>query len=445
MKNLIPIRKSILTSLLLCVLLIFSQKLHAQEPKNFTSLNEVLELVKSNNYLFKNADFQTQLAELTKKTAFGNVINPRIPTSFQSIDNVNQQVSFLPGAAFGMPEGTFKEVTMGQQYISTLNIQPQFDLFNLSNISQIKTAKINMQLVENQNQINEQILFDKINVIYSNILSFNAQKEIIQENIIIAENIVKITESKFKEGISRKQELNEAEVNLINLQDKLEQIEMNIKIQHQSLNLFFENLITPTLLQSLWEFDKQDSILKTNNQLLVQNTSLQAKMAEQEYKMLKYQNVPVLSFTSNYNWQNLSNDRFFSTSSSWINYNYVGLKISYDLPTTVLKLSNSKSKKVQTEILKNNAEHSIKEAESKNNQLILEYEKAIKQKLNFQKIQELKKDTYEKNFNQYSENILPLDKLLISQNDLIMSKLNIVSALANIEFSKNRIEINNRY
>ena len=220
---------------------------------------------------------------------------------------------------------------------------------------------------------------------------------------------------------------------------------MNTKIQYQSLNLFFENLISPTLLQSLWDVQKQDSIVKTNNQLLVQNATLQTQMAEQEFKVLKYQNIPVVSFTSNYNWQNLSNDRFFSKSSSWINYNYVGLKISYDLPTTVMKLSNAKSKAFQAEILKNNAEHSIKEAESKNNQLILEYEKATKQLLNFQKIYELKKDTYEKNFNQYSENILPLDKLLISQNELIMSKLNIISALANIEFTKNRIDINNRY
>ncbi len=445
MNNLIKVRKFILKSFIFFSLLIPAQSTKAQKSKNFASLTEVLELVKNNNSLFKNADFQTQLAELTRKTAVGNVLNPRIPTSFQSIDNVNQQVSYLPGAAFGMPAGTFKEVTMGQQYISTLNIQPQFDLFNMANIAQIKTAKINEQLVENQNQMNEQILFDKINSIYSNILSFNAQKETILENIATAENILKITQNKFNEGISRKQELNEAEVNLINLQDKLEQIEMNTKIQYQSLNLFFENLISPTLLQSLWDVQKQDSVVKTNNQLMVQNAALQTQMAEQEYKILKYQNIPVVSFTSNYNWQNLSHDRFFSKNSSWINYNYVGLKITYDLPTTVLKLSNAKSKSFQAEILKNNAEHSLKEAESKNNQLILEYEKATKQLLNFQKIYELKKDTYEKNFNQYSENILPLDKLLISQNDLIMSKLNIISALANIEFTKNRIDINNRY
>jgi OMF family outer membrane factor len=55
--------------------------------------------------------------------------------------------------------------------------------------------------------------------------------------------------------------------------------------------------------------------------------------------------------------------------------------------------------------------------------MILEYEKALLQNENFRKIYTLKKDTYEKNFNQFKENILPLDKLLISQNDMLTSRL----------------------
>ena len=77
--------------------------------------------------------------------------------------------------------------------------------------------------------------------------------------------------------------------------------------------------------------------------------------------------------------------------------------------------------------------------------MILEYEKSLKQKENLWKIHDLKKDTYEKNFNQFKENILPLDKLLISQNDMLVSKLNIVSSLANIGFNKTKIEINNGF
>ena len=64
---------------------------------------------------------------------------------------------------------------------------------------------------------------------------------------------------------------------------------------------------------------------------------------------------------------------------------------------------------------------------------------------NFKKIADLKKDTYDKNYNQFKENILSLDKLLISQNELLQSKLNLVLALASISFNKNKIDINNKF
>ena len=42
----------------------------AQEQKTFSNLSEVLSLAKQRNYLFKNADLQTKLAELTTKNSF---------------------------------------------------------------------------------------------------------------------------------------------------------------------------------------------------------------------------------------------------------------------------------------------------------------------------------------------------------------------------------------
>jgi len=421
------------------------QKLQSQEQKQFATLNEVLDFAKSKNHQFKTAEWQSKLAKLTSKTAIVNVLNPKVPTSIQLLNNINQQVSFLPGQIFGQPEGTFKQVTNGQQYVSTFNIQPQFDIFNLATIAQIKSAKTNQLLTENQNKINEQNLYEKINSVYCNILSFNTQKEIVSENIIIAKDILRIIQNKFNEGIARKQEVNEAEVNVISLQDKLEQIELNNNIQYQTLQLFLENEVQATLSENLWNYEKSNDVVSTQNNLQTENAKLQSQLLQQDYKSLKYQNLPVVSFISSFNWQNLSNDFSFAKNSTWIDYSYIGLKMSYDLPTTVTKYSNLKSKKIQLEIAKSNEEYTQKENENRNSQMVLEYEKALKQKENMTKIFALKKDNYEKNFNQFKENILPLDKLLISQNDMLVSKLNIVASLANISFNKNKIDINNKF
>ena len=428
---------------LLLFSLLFLMNTIAQEKKTFATIQEVFEYTKSNNITFQNADLQIELAKLTKKSSVLNAINPKIPSSYQAINNQNQQVSFLPGQAFGLPAGTFKEVTIGQQYVATFSIQPQFDILNLATIAQIKSAKLNEQLIENQNKINQQNLFEKINGVYFNILALNAQKEIVASNIEIATKIVTITTNKFNEGLARKQEVNEAEVNLINLKDKMQQIEYTLQIQHQTLGLFFENKILPSLSQSITDFEKSTKNSTIKNELLVENTSILYQIAKQDLKSIRLQQLPVVSFISSYNWQNLSNDNFYATNSNRVNFNYVGLKVNYDLPTNVQKHTAVHSKSIQLKIAEFNAEHSKKENENRNNQLLLETEKAIAQLENLKKIVELKEDSYQKNNNQYIENILPLDKLLISQNDLIMSQLNVISALATIGFNQTKIEIYN--
>lgn len=415
----------------------------SQEEKVVNSLPEILQIAKEKNYALRNATLQTQLANLTKKTAIGNVLNPRIPATAQTLNNFEQQVSFLPGPIFGLPEGTFKEVTMGQQYTSTFSVQPQFDILNFGSIAQIKSAKINEQLVENQNKLNEQNIYNQINGVYFNLLSFEAQKKILIVNIKLAENLVLINQNKFNEGITRMQDVNEAEANLITLQDKLSQLVLNEKIQKQSLALFFENEFDLKLTEDLNNYKNIEELVSSNANFKSENYKLQYQMMQQDLKLARLQQLPVLSFISSFNWQNLSNENYFDASSNWVNFNYVGLKVTWDFPTNVQKISTVYNKKIQLNQLKNNADHAEKENEFANKQLEIEYEKAIEQFKNFKKIYVLKKDTYEKNFNQYQEQILPLDKLLISQNDLLISEINMVNALAIIGFSKNKIVINN--
>lgn len=433
--------KSPLTTFLV-VLCVFSLK--AQETVKLSSINEAFALAKNKNYTFVNAELQKNIAALTKKAAVGNVFNPRVPTTIQALNNMNQQVSFLPAEAFGGPAGTFKQVTIGQQYVSTFAIMPQFEIFNFSNLAQVKSSKINEALVDNQNKLNEQQLYNKINSIYSNILSFNGQKEVLQENLLLAENIQTIIKQKFDEGLVRKQDVNEAEVNVISIKDKLEQLEVNLKIQYQLLNLFFENQASSEVTESIWNYENSSIISQVKNNLDVENTHLQSLLAKQEYKSLRYQNLPSLSFVSSFSWQNLSNESFFSSKSNNTNFNYLGLRLNLDLPTAQ-RIANTRNKSIQVKILSNSEEHAAKENEIKNQQLLQDYEKALKQVENFKKIVSLKKDTYDKNYNQFKQNILSLDKLLISQNDMLISKINLVVALANISFNKNIIDINNKY
>ena len=47
-------------------------------------------------------------------------------------------------------------------------------------------------------------------------------------------------------------------------------------------------------------------------------------------------------------------------------------------------------------------------------------------------------------FNQYSQAILSFDKLLIAFNDMLASRFNYSSSLANLLYTKTKIDINNK-
>lgn len=416
----------------------------SQEVKNYTSLEEVWKDVKQSNTLFKNAAIQSELAELARKTAIGNIINPRLPVSFTMLDNTRLQNNFIPAEIFGGTAGTFREVTFGQQYNALLSLQPQFDIFNLSAISQIKSAKINQELTESQNLINEMDLYESVNATYYNIVSLKNQRVVLAKNIEIATQIKAKVTDRYQEGIIRKQDVNEAEVNLITIQDKLKQLEYNISLQENILSLFLENKWKPAVEEDLLNYVLDNVPVPISGNIQYKNAILQSKMLYQDIKVLQHQYYPTLSFTSSLNWQNLSNDFFFANNSTGIHYNFIGLKIGWDLPT-VQRISSIKNKKYQLQTLANNEVHIQNETKSKDQQLALEYEKAQKQWSNFKSIADLKEDTYQKNLNQYNENILPLDRLLTSQNDMLNSQLNVVVALANIAFAKHKIIIHNQY
>ena len=120
MKKLVNIHKY----KLLIVILFLPFMVWSQEKKEFHTLDEVLAFAKEKKVSFRNDIIQQNLAELTRKTAVGNAFNPRIPVSAQVIDNMNLQTNYIPAEVFGGLPGSFREITMGLQYVSTFNIQP---------------------------------------------------------------------------------------------------------------------------------------------------------------------------------------------------------------------------------------------------------------------------------------------------------------------------------
>ena len=152
-----------------------------------------------------------------------------------------------------------------------------------------------------------------------------------------------------------------------------------------------------------------------------------------------------LQFLSSFNWQNLSNSFFYGAGSNAIHYSFIGLKLNWDLPTNVQKISNLKNKEIQFKMAENTLKQTMEQQSFSNIQREIELSKAIGQWESLKRIEALRKDTFNKNFAQFEEEILALDKLLISQNDLLISQLNLASGAVNVKYNFEIIRINNLY
>lgn len=431
-----------LLGILIAVLL--SLEVSANEILYFSDLESLLHYAEGSSSMMKSSRQEALLAKWTKITAYFNTINFKSNAVASAIDNTQLPVSFLPAEMFGGPAGTYKQVALGQQYVSSFTIIPQIDIINLEYWAKANSAKANEAMVGANNLLAKRTLFESIAANYYNIRLLDRQLRALEESLMANDTILVIMRSKFRQGLVKQQEVNDAEVNKIVLEDKLSQTKHNVNKQYISLKILcdipLESEIKILDNEPLKEFN---TALVAYSILDYQASALKKKFAQVEYSAAKKANLPVLSFVSSYAWQNNSNAQFLDTNTSWIKSNYLGLKLTMPFPVDMNKFSMTTLARYQANMASINLEHTKIQNQLNNKQITLDYETSYKQVLDYKRIYQLKRDNYFKNRNLYDAQLLALDKLLLSFNDMINSELNMITAQMNNQYYHAKININN--
>jgi len=416
----------------------------AQTELRFSSLDSLLNYAEQNSITIKTTEQQALLAKWQKVSAQAGLVNFRMPINFNLTNNIELPVSFMPGEAFGGAPGTFKEVTMGQQYIGNLNIAPQIDIINPAAWAKLQSASKNSELTTVNNLLAKKLLFESISAAYHNTVSLQEQIELTKKSLLIADTLLINMENKYSEGIVRQQDLNDAKINKLTLTDKLKQLGASLQQQYLSLKILCdipENITI--LIYEPVDYNQNIAVgLEVSNQLVYKSSLLKYDIAKADLKANHLMQLPTMSFVYYDAWHQNSNNTFFDKDAQWINSQYIGLKMSLSFPD-VNRFTQNKISKVNSTIALQNAEHTKLQNDNNNLQLVLDYEKAFSQFTTAKQIYELKEQNYHLAMNQFTMDILSSDRLLIAFNDMITSRLNNSSALANLLYLKSKIDINN--
>jgi len=288
------------------------------------------------------------------------------------------------------------------------------------------------------------MIFESVSASYFNIISFNEQIEITQHNLLTADTLQMIMQNKYTEGIVRQQDLNDAMINRITLADKLEQLKIGIKQQYDGLKILCDIPETDqVVITEKLNYNQQFSVgMQASNQLQYKSALLKVEQSKADLNANRLSQYPTVSLVAYDAWQQNSSDMFFDNNVKWTNSQYFGLRISLPFPD-INRYTLSKSSDINKTIALQNAEHTKLQENITNTQMNLDYEKAFSQFRTTKQIYLLKEENYRMALNQFNASILPSDRLLVSFNDMLVSRLNYSSSLANLLFSKSKIDINN--
>lgn len=414
--------------------------------KVFTSLDSFLNYASQKSTTLRTGELRLTQAQKSKIAAVAGIVDFNGNFSLNITNNTKLPVSLFPSEAFGGQPGTYREIETGIQYTNNFSQFAEVKVVNVSGWFNLKLAKLNIELTETDNKLNKKSLFENIASVYYNILTLQEQLKSTSTNATAADTLQQIVLRKFELGLAKQQELNDAQVNLINIKETAKQIEYLIEQQYIALKILSdipesEEIIIRQNLFLKASITKPDI---NHNQLSLTNLQLKEQSALTYYRQLKYSTLPYLNaFASNSNQQFNNTFSLFDKNTRWINSNYIGLKAVWLIPTANQFQQISKAK-YDYLLSKETTLHTYIKSDLEFQQLNIDFDKAKSQMNSNKMIDDLRTDTYYKNLENYKQGLISLEQLLNSYNAMLNSNYNYISSTAGTLLSQSKIFINNQ-
>ncbi|TND07876.1 MAG: Outer membrane protein [Bacteroidetes bacterium] len=438
---------SLFSSLLIAtLLLVFCLHSNAQETTQiaFPSLDSVFSYTQHKSTTLHSGEIKFSQAQKAKLAAIASIIDLNANISLNITDNTKLPVSYFPAEAFGGTPGTYREIQTGIPYTNNFNQYADIKLLNVSGWQNLKLAKINIESTTTDNKLSQKSLYENIAATYYNILTLQEQLKSTNKNVATADTLHQMVKTKFDAGMSRQQDVNDAEVNFLNTKESASQIQFLIQQQYIAIKILCDIPdATAITIQENIAFNKSTTPTIQLNNLNTTNSLLKEKYAFNNYRQLKFTILPIISaFASNSNQQYSNNFSLVDKNVNWINSNYIGLKAVWQIPSanTVSQISKAK---YDSQLAKENSEHSKLKSQLDFSQLNIDYEKAVSQFSTNEHTTLLQNDSYKKNLENYQQGIINLSQLLTSYNAMVNSNYNYISSAVSVMLMQSKIKINN--
>jgi outer membrane protein TolC len=407
----------------------------------FQSFQELLKYADEHAIQIQNALIGEQIASANKKGA-KSYLYPSVNASAGYNNNLTLQPTLVPEQFFNpnATEGSFRELTFGQQHVYSTGIQAQWNILNFQKQFASQTADIVAEQSEINTQKNKYNTYNLLASTYYSILLTQEAIVIYEENLKVSEAIYKSTNEKFQKGIASEEALNLAKIKQLQNRNTLQQALSNrsrfytqlqsqlntsqqfiISDSPQNYSLTSTNFETihPEITWQEMEVDKQKSLLKEKKALLLPNLSL--------------------NYQYNTSW---ATDGFtdFSNANE-LPQQYIGAKLNIPIFSGFSSRSKIKKSKLELQQQELQLENTKLVKQNEDDLLLLDVNQFEEELAENSKIMVLiqKNDVHAEN--KYNSGITSLNERLDSYEDLLNAQNAYLQSLASYTLAKYKLNI----
>ncbi len=358
---------------------------------------------------------------------------PQVSINGQFVDNYSIAQQVLPGEFFGQP-GEDVSVQFGRRYNASASLEVNQALYNRS-ISIGKTAaQAAQQLYQLQTFQTKEDLVYNVSQIYLETQITGRQIELLNKNLERVDQLLRIAQAQYEEGLAKKVDLDQIKVNRTNLLTQIQQARAG-RAQQLNLLKFYMGLPADQEIELAENATQNVKYELAGRLILSENTTMRLLAAQRELNELDMENIragywPSLSAFFRYGLQGQNNALSFGgdayngfSAGSW------GLNLSVPIFDGGRKSHQVQQARVRQEQLALDMEQARQSAEMQfdnaNRQLEVNSALIEQQAGNMQLAEEL----YEVTRISYNEGVAPLTELLNAETSLNQAQSQYLTAL----------------
>ncbi|PZP44271.1 MAG: hypothetical protein DI598_14725, partial [Pseudopedobacter saltans] len=406
---------------------------------------ELLRYADSNAIVLKSSVLQQNISASQAQES-KSYLYPNITGTSGFNDNLTLQKTLVPEQLFNSaaPEGSFKEMKFGKQYMYSAGVQAQWNFLDFQKMFASKTAALQVKADQSNTQRARYNTYNQLAYTYYSILMDKDALLIYQKNKTVSAEMLSNAKEKYSKGIISEADYNEAAMQNLKNERDVASTQQDIETLYRQLQTQLN--LTETIVVSSEDSNRNNTqqtdstfLWATHPEVAWQQT--QVDLAHASLKESKALRLPSLSanYAYNYNWAMTGFVDF--SNASHLPQQYVGLKLSVPIFngfSTKQKIAQSQFAIQQQELQLEN----IKITEAKQDEiLVIQYRQSADKLQKNKDILDLQDKTDFHYANQYKSGLISLDARLTKYKDLLSAQNDYLQSLADYRLSAYKLYI----